>query len=243
MDIKGKNVFVTGSSRGIGLGIAHAFAEAGCHVVLNGRNPISTDILETFSTYEGKAIAICGDISDGKVAKDMVLEAAEILGSIDILVNNAGITRDTIAMRMSQEDFETVLKVNLTGTFNMTQAVLKMMTKARCGAIINLASVVGMVGNIGQSNYAASKAGIIGMTKSIAREVASRGVTVNAIAPGFILSDMTNDLPDKIKELAMTQIPMKRFGNVSDVAEVAVFLARQEYMTGQVLTVDGGMTM
>lgn len=173
----------------------------------------------------------------------MVDEAMAALGSVDILVNNAGITKDGMALRMSEEDFDAVLKINLTGTFNMTQAVLKPMTKARAGAIINLSSVVGLTGNAGQANYAASKAGVIGFSKSIAREVAARNVRVNVIAPGFIESDMTAVLSDKVKDAMMGQIPMKRFGQAEEVAEVAVFLAKQEYLTGQVLAVDGGLTM
>lgn len=173
----------------------------------------------------------------------MVDEAIAALGSVDILVNNAGITKDGMALRMTEEDFERVVKVNLTGTFNMTQAVLKPMTKAREGAIINLSSVVGLMGNAGQANYAASKAGVIGFTKAIAREVAARNVRVNAIAPGFIQSDMTEELSAKIKETMLGQIPMKRFGLTEEVADVAVFLASQEYLTGQVIAIDGGLTM
>lgn len=243
MELKNKNVFVTGSSRGIGLAIAHKFASLGANVVLNGRGQITDEILEAFEGYGVKVIAISGDISSQEDAKRMVAEAVEKLGSIDVLVNNAGITKDGMALRMSEEDFETVLKVNVTGTFNMTQAVLKPMTKAREGAIINLSSVVGLMGNAGQANYAASKAGVIGFTKAIAREVASRNVRVNAIAPGFIQSDMTEGLSDKIKDAMLGQIPMKRFGATEEVAEVAVFLAKQEYLTGQVIAIDGGLTM
>ena len=243
MEIKGKNVFVTGSSRGIGLAIAHEFAQQGANVVLNGRRPIKEEVLADFQSYGVKVLAVSGDISDQADAKRMVQETIDQLGSVDILVNNAGITKDGLAMRMSEDDFESVLKVNLTGTFNMTQAVLKPMTKAREGAIINLSSVVGLTGNVGQANYAASKAGLIGFTKSIAREVAARNVRVNAIAPGFIESDMTDVLSDKIKEAMLGQIPMKRFGQVKEVAQVATFLASQEYVTGQVIAIDGGLTM
>ncbi len=190
-----------------------------------------------------KVVAISGDISSSADAKRMVAEAVEVLGSVDILVNNAGVTKDSMALRMTEEDFDSVLKINLTGTFNMTQAVLKPMTKAREGAIINISSVSGLVGNAGQANYSASKAGVIGFTKAIAREVAGRNVRVNAIAPGFIQSDMTDVLSDKIKETMTAQIPMKRFGLTEEVADVAVFLAKQEYLTGQVIAVDGGLTM
>ena len=243
MELSNKNVFVTGSTRGIGLAIAHKFASLGANVVLNGRSAISEELLTQFADYGVKVVAISGDVSDNADAKRMVDEAVAALGSVDILINNAGITKDGMALRMSEENFDAVLKINLTGTFNMTQAVLKPMTKARAGAIINLSSVVGLTGNAGQANYAASKAGVIGFSKSIAREVAARNVRVNVIAPGFIESDMTAVLSDKVKDAMMGQIPMKRFGQAEEVTEVAVFLAKQEYLTGQVLAVDGGLTM
>ena len=243
MELQNKNVLITGSARGIGLAIAHKFASVGANVILNGLSGISDDILAEFADYSGKVVAVIGDVSKSADAQRIVEEAVAALGSVDVLVNNAGITRDKLMLKMTEEDFEQVLKVNLTGTFNMTQSVLKPMTKARQGAIINLSSVVGLAGNIGQANYAASKAGLIGFSKSVAREVAARNIRVNCIAPGFIASDMTDVLPEKIKEASLALIPMKRFGTPEEVADVALFLAGQEYLTGQVITIDGGFTM
>ena len=243
MKLEQKNVFITGSSRGIGLAIAHKFASLGANVVLNSRGEISEELLDEFKPYGVKVLAIYGDVSDFTDAKRMVDQAIEGLGSVDVLVNNAGITQDTLMLKMTEEDFEKVLKVNLTGSFNMTQSVLKPMIKAREGAIINMSSVVGLMGNIGQANYAASKAGLIGFTKSVAREVANRNVRVNAIAPGMIESDMTAVLSDKVKDAMLVQIPMKQFGQAEQVAEVTVFLASQDYLTGQVIAIDGGLTM
>ena len=243
MQLINKNVFVTGSSRGIGLAIAHKFAKLGANVVLNSRGTISEDLLAEFSNYGVKVVPISGDVSDFADAKRMVNQAIAELGSVDVLVNNAGITQDTLMLKMTEEDFEKVIKINLTGAFNMTQAVLKQMIKAREGAIINMSSVVGLMGNIGQANYAASKAGLIGFTKSVAREVANRNVRVNALAPGMIESDMTAILSDKVKEATLAQIPMKHFGQAEHIADATVFLAGQDYLTGQVLAVDGGLSM
>lgn len=243
MEIKGKNIFITGSTRGIGLAMAHQFASLGANIVLNGRSAISDDLVASFADYGVTVVAISGDVSEASDAKHMVSEAIEHLGSVDVLVNNAGITNDKLMLKMTEEDFERVLKINLTGAFNMTQAVLKPMSKARQGAIINVSSVVGLTGNIGQANYAASKAGLIGFTKSVAREVAARNVRVNAIAPGFIESDMTDVLSEKMQEQILGQIPMKRIGKAQEVAQLASFLAGQDYITGQVIAIDGGMTM
>ena len=243
MQLKNKNIFVTGSSRGIGLAIAHKFAKLGANVVLNSRGAISEELLAEFSNYGVKVVPISGDVSDFADAKRMVNQAIAELGSVDVLVNNAGITQDTLMLKMTEEDFEKVIKINLTGAFNMTQVVLKQMIRAREGAIINMSSVVGLMGNIGQANYAASKAGLIGFTKSVAREVANRNVRVNALAPGMIESDMTAVLSDKVKEATLAQIPMKRFGQAEHIADATVFLAGQDYLTGQVLAVDGGLSM
>ena len=243
MELSKKNVFITGSTRGIGLAIAHKFASQGANIVLNGRSAISDELLDQFSDYDVKVVAISGDVSDSADANRMVAEAIEALGSVDVLVNNAGITNDKLVLKMTEEDFEKVLKINLTGAFHMTQAVLKPMSKARQGAIINMSSVVGLMGNVGQANYAASKAGLLGLTKSVAREVAGRNVRVNAIAPGFIESDMTDAIPEKAKQAMIAQVPMKRIGQAEEVAQVVAFLASQEYLTGQVIAIDGGMTM
>ena len=243
MELQGKNVLITGSSRGIGLAMAHEFAKMGCHVVLNSRSTIAKDVLDAFSVYDVTVLPVVGDVSNADDAERMVLEAMEALGSIDVLINNAGITQDKLMLKMTESDFETVLKVNLTGTFNMTKSVLKPMLKKRKGAIINLSSVVGLMGNIGQANYAASKAGLIGFTKSVAREVAGRGITVNAIAPGFIASEMTEAIPEKQKEMMLSQIPAKRIGQAEEVAKLAYFLANQDYITGQVVAIDGGLSM
>ena len=243
MEITNKNVFITGSTRGIGLVIAHHFAAQGANLVLNGRSEISSELIGEFDQYDVQVVGVSGDVSDADDAKRMIQEATDALGSVDVLINNAGITADKLVLKMTADDFERVLKINLTGAFNMTQAVLKPMTKARQGAIINMTSVVGLIGNAGQANYAASKAGLIGLTKSVAREVASRNIRVNAIAPGFIESDMTAVLSDKVKDAMKAQIPMKRFGSVEEIATAALFVATQEYITGQTIAIDGGMVM
>lgn len=243
LELEGKNVFVTGSSRGIGLAIAHAFAKSGANVILNSRNPFSQEVLEAFQTYDGEVLAISGDVSDYADANRMISEAIVSLGSIDVLVNNAGVTKDKLMLKMTQEDFESVLKINLTGAFNMTQSVLKPMTKQKQGVIINISSVVGLTGNIGQANYAASKAGLIGFTKSVAREVAARGISVNVVSPGLIESDMTDTIPKKVKEAMIQKIPMKRIGQPEEVAKLVLSIAQQDYLTGQTIVLDGGMSM
>ncbi|WP_207940191.1 3-oxoacyl-[acyl-carrier-protein] reductase [Enterococcus sp. DIV2402] len=243
MELKDKTVFVTGSTRGIGLAIAKAFAKEGANIVLNGRRDISEELIASIEEFGVKCVGVSGDISDFKNAGEMIKEAEEKLGAVNVLVNNAGITNDKLLLRMTEEDFEQVLKINLTGTFNMTQQVMKKMLKQREGVIINLSSVSGLMGNAGQANYAASKAGVVGFTKSVAREVAPRGITCNAIAPGFIQTDMTDVLSDKVKEQVTQTIPLQRFGNVDDVAQTAIFLAKSPYITGQVLNVDGGLVM
>ena len=243
MDLKGKVTFITGSTRGIGLAIAKAFAQAGANIVLNGRSAISAELIAEIEAFGVKCIGVSGDISDFEEAGRMIQETQEKLGPITILINNAGITNDKLMLRMKPEEFDQVLKINLVGTFNMTQQVLKKMLKQREGAIINLSSVSGLIGNVGQANYAASKAGVVGFTKSVAREVAPRGITCNAIAPGFIQTDMTDVLSDKVKEQVTQNIPLQRFGQVEDVAQTAIFLAKNPYITGHVINVDGGLVM
>lgn len=243
MDLKEKVVFISGSSRGIGQAIAQAFAKAGSNVILNARKAVKPELVAQIESYGVKAAVVLGDISQASDVKRMVKEAYAAFGQIDILVNNAGITNDKLLIGMKEADFASVIDVNLKGTFLMSQAFLKKMYKQKAGVIINLASVIGLHGNVGQANYAASKAGVIGLTKSLAKEGALRNIRANAIAPGMIVSDMTAVLSDKVKADIMTEIPLKRFGQADEVAQTAVFLAQNDYITGQVITVDGGMTI
>lgn len=243
-----KTAFITGAARGIGKEIALKMAKEGYDVAINYRS--LNDELEKLKTeietnFGVKCALVQGDVSKFEDAERMVKETVEQLGKIDVLVNNAGITKDGLLMRMAKEDFETVVNINLIGTFNVTRNVIPLMIKQKSGRIINISSVVGVTGNAGQTNYSASKAGIIGFTKSLAREVASRNILVNAVAPGFIATDMTSVLSDAVKENINTQIPLKRMGTAEDVANLVKFLASEEasYITGQVINVDGGMVM
>ncbi len=238
-----KNVIVTGAAKGIGRAIAVAFAKEGCNIVLNYRSSVPDELIKEIEGYGVKCLAIQCDVSDFAQSEELVKKANEEFGSVDVLVNNAGITRDTLLMRMKEEDFDAVIATNLKGTFNMVKHVSKLMLKQKSGSIINMSSVVGLMGNIGQVNYAASKAGVIGLTKSVARELASRGITCNAIAPGFIKTSMTDVLSDAVKENILNNVPLKRLGEPEEVAELAVFLAKTKYITGQVINVDGGMVM
>lgn len=242
MELKGQTAFITGSTRGIGLAIAKTFAKQGVHIILNGRRPVSETLIAEIRAFGVECIGISGDISNSEEVKEMVKKANEF-APVTILVNNAGITNDKLLLRMNEQDFEQVLKVNLTGSFNMTQQLLKGMLKQRKGTIINISSVSGLMGNVGQANYAASKAGLIGFTKTVAREIAPRKITCNAIAPGFIETDMTSELSDKIREEMTKNIPLQHFGQVEDIANTAVFLAKSPYITGQVINVDGGLVM
>ena len=241
--LKGKNVIVTGAAKGIGKAVAIAFAEEGCNIVLNYHSHVDPDTITEIESYGVICKPMQGDVSDFSFVSDMVKEVKKELGSIDVLVNNAGITRDMLLMRMSEEQFDSVINTNLKGTFNMVRHVSNVMLKQKSGAIINMASVVGINGNVGQANYAASKAGVIGLTKSAAKELAARGITCNAIAPGYVETDMTAVLGDNVKEAILSAIPLKRAGQAEDIARAAVFLADNPYITGQVLNVDGGMVM
>ncbi len=241
--LKGKTVIVTGAAKGIGKAIALAFAKEGCNIVLNYRSNVDDATIAEIESYGVVCKPVKGDVSDFSFAADMIKEVKKELGSIDVLVNNAGITRDMLLMRMSEEDFDAVINTNLKGTFNMVRHASNVMLKQRSGAIINMASVVGVNGNVGQANYAASKAGVIGLTKSAAKELAARGITCNAIAPGYVETDMTAVLSDEVKNTILNTVPLKRAGQVEDIANAAVFLAKNTYITGQVLNVDGGMVM
>lgn len=247
MLLDGRHALVTGASRGIGRAVALAFAAEGASVALNfaGNVAAAEAVRAEIESAGGKAILVPADVSDENAVEDMVKTVTEAFGSIDILVNNAGITRDGLLLRMKEEDWDAVLNTNLKGVFLCTKAVSKFMMKKRYGRIVNMASVVGVTGNASQANYAAAKAGVIGFTKAMAKELASRGITVNAIAPGFIRSDMTDVLPDKVKEAMLAEIPLGRVGEPADVAKAALFLASDQaaYITGQVLKVDGGMVM
>lgn len=245
--LKGKCAIVTGATRGIGRAIALKLAELGANIVINYRSmdEEAISLQKEIESLGVGAIVLKGDISKDQDAKNLIDKSKEHFGSVDILVNNAGITKDNLILRMKEDDFDQVIEVNLKGTFNCLRHVTPIMVKQRAGKIINLSSVVGLTGNAGQVNYAASKAGVIGMTKSLAKELGGRGITVNAVAPGFINTDMTKELSEKSKETLQAAIPLKRMGEAKDIAEVVGFLASSssDYITGQVINVDGGMVM
>ena len=245
--LKDKVAIVTGGTRGIGRAIALKLADHGANIVINYRNSDKeAEELKAILEEKGvKVLTVKCDISNFEDSKNLMDKCKEVFGKIDILVNNAGITKDTLIMRMKEEDFDNVIDVNLKGTFNCAKHVSAIMLKQRFGKIINMTSVVGIAGNAGQVNYAASKAGVIGLTKSLAKELGSRGITVNAVAPGFINTDMTASLSEKFKEEASKNIPLKRLGDPEDVANLVGFLASDaaNYITGQVINVDGGMVM
>lgn len=245
--LKGKTAIVTGAAKGIGKAIALKLASLGANIVLNYRSSedAAIKVEEEIKALGVEVLRVKGDISNLSEVENLINLAKEKFGKIDIMVNNAGITKDTLILRMKEEDFDSVIDVNLKGVFNCLKTITPVMVKQKSGKIINLSSVVGLVGNAGQVNYAASKAGVIGMTKSLAKEVGSRGVTCNAVAPGFIETDMTEVLGDKLKEEAKKALPLKRLGKPEDVANVVAFLASEDsnYVTGQVINVDGGMVM
>ena len=245
--LTGKTAVVTGASRGIGRAIAKKLAQQGAQVVINyqGSREKAEEVQKEILEKGGKAMICQCDVSDFAACEAFIQNVIEQCGSLDILVNNAGITRDGLLMRMKEEDFDRVISTNLKGTFHTIRFAARQMIRQRSGRVINMASVVGVAGNAGQVNYAASKAGVIGLTKSAAKELASRGITVNAIAPGFIETDMTEVLSEKVKEAAIGQIPLGYMGTPEDVAAAAAFLASEEarYITGQVIHVDGGMVM
>lgn len=244
--LQDKVAIITGSSRGIGRAIALHLASQGAVIVASARNAAALDALVAeIEGQGGKALAVPGDVGISQDVETLFATAKETYGRVDILVNNAGITRDGLLMRMKDEDWDAVMNTNLKGAFFCSRAAAKIMTKQRSGRIINISSVVGEMGNAGQANYCASKAGLIGLTKSNARELAKRNVTVNAIAPGFIVTDMTDALSDQLKEDLQAQIPLARLGEAQDIAHAVAFLASEQagYITGQVLGVNGGMYM
>ncbi|MNO95660.1 3-oxoacyl-[acyl-carrier-protein] reductase FabG [compost metagenome] len=245
--LEGQTALVTGASRGIGRCIALALAEAGANVAVNyaGNEEAAASVVSEIESLGVKAYAVKGHVGNSKQFEDMVKGVVDAWGRIDILVNNAGITRDNLIMRMKEEEFDDVIETNLKGVFNGIKAVTRPMMKQRSGRIINISSVVGVLGNPGQANYVAAKAGVIGLTKSSARELASRNISVNCIAPGFIETDMTDQLPEDVRQSMLGGIPLARLGQPEEIAKVAVFLASDSasYMTGQTLHVDGGMYM
>lgn len=245
--LDGKTAVVTGASRGIGRAIALELAKEGANVVVNysGSEAKAQEVVEEISKIGSKAIAVQANVADNDSVQNLMKSALDEFGSIDILVNNAGITRDNLLMRMKEDEWDDVINTNLKGVFLCTKAVTRQMMKQRAGRIINIASVVGVIGNAGQANYTAAKAGVIGLTKTSARELASRNILVNAVAPGFITTEMTDALPEDIKEAMLSQIPLAKLGKPENVAKAVVFLASDdaEYITGQVLHVDGGIAM
>ncbi|MBX9136202.1 MULTISPECIES: 3-oxoacyl-[acyl-carrier-protein] reductase [unclassified Clostridium] len=245
--LKGKNVIVTGATRGIGREIALTLAQNGANIAINYRNLNSEveNLLNEIKSFGVDAFAIKCDVSIADEVDKFIKEVKAHYNTIDVLVNNAGITKDGLILRMKEEDFDDVLDVNLKGTFNTTKSVSSIMVRQKYGKIINISSVVGIAGNAGQCNYAASKAGVIGFSKSVARELSSRNINVNVVAPGYINTDMTKNLPDKVKEEIIKSIPMKKIGDPKEVANLVLFLSSNlsDYITGQVINVDGGMVM
>ncbi|KAA0564146.1 3-oxoacyl-[acyl-carrier-protein] reductase [Rossellomorea aquimaris] len=247
MNLEGKVALVTGASRGIGREIALELAREGCNVAVNysGSEAKANEVVDEIKGLGREAIAVQCNVSDSDAVQAMVKETIGQFGSVDILVNNAGITKDNLLMRMKEAEWDDVININLKGVFLCTKAVTRQMMKQRSGRIINISSIVGVSGNPGQANYVAAKSGVIGLTKTTARELAPRGITVNAIAPGFISTDMTDQLPEDVRNEMLKQIPLSRFGDPQDIAKVVTFVASESasYMTGQTLHIDGGMVM
>lgn len=247
MKLESKNALVTGASRGIGREIALELARQGANVAINfaGSEKSANEVVDEIKALGRESFAVQANVSDAEAVSEMTKQVIEQFGSLDILVNNAGITRDNLLMRMKEDDWDAVINTNLKGVFLCTKAVTRQMMKQRSGRIINISSIVGVSGNAGQANYVAAKAGVIGLTKTTAKELASRGITVNAVAPGFITTDMTDKLSEEVKAEMLKQIPLARLGDPGDIAKVVAFLASEDsrYMTGQTLHVDGGMVM
>lgn len=246
MNLKDKVCIVTGSTRGIGLAVATELAGQGAKVVISGRSADTVDkTVADIKSAGGEVTGIAADVSKMEDAQKLITGTIDAFGRIDVLINNAGITRDNLLMRMSEEDWDMVMAVNLKGAFNCVKSATRTLMKQRAGTIINITSVVGLIGNAGQANYAASKAGLIGFTWSVAKELAARNITCNAIAPGFIETDMTEALDEKVRDALLEQIPLKRLGQAKEVARMVCFLASDDagYITGQVFNVDGGMVM
>jgi 3-oxoacyl-[acyl-carrier protein] reductase len=245
--LNGKSVLITGASRGIGRSIAIYLAQKGAKVAVNysGSEAKANEVVKTIQDAGGEAFAVQADVSSSESVTNMVKQVIDTFGSLDVLVNNAGITRDNLLMRMKEEDWDAVMNTNLKGVFLCTKAVTRQMMKQRAGRIINIASIVGVSGNPGQANYVAAKAGVIGLTKTTAKELSSRGITANAVAPGFIETEMTEVLEENVKQEMLKAIPLSRFGQTDDVAAAVAFLASEEsgYITGQTIHVDGGMVM